>query len=104
MDLPALIAEALRTKRRFGIGLMRQSWQLATLRWSGNRLDAWCYYFYQVFHDRYPMEDKRRFIGWRGELSLDERLNAGPDREVANDKLATINGAYEKIEKERGLR
>jgi DnaJ like chaperone protein len=24
--------------------------------------------------------------------------------EVANEKLATINGAYEKIEKERGLR
>jgi len=87
MDFPALIAEALRTKRQFGIGLMRQLRQLIALRWSGHRLDAWCYYFYQVFLDRYPMEEKRRFIGWRGELSLDERMNSGPDRAVANDKL-----------------
>jgi len=57
MEFPALIAEALRTKRQFGIGLVRQLWQLITLRWSGHRLDAWCYYFYQVFLDRYPMEE-----------------------------------------------
>ncbi|MBT8444317.1 MAG: hypothetical protein KJO13_06200 [Gammaproteobacteria bacterium] len=87
MEFPALFAEALRTKRQYGIGLMRQLRQLIALRWSGHRLDAWCYYFYQVFLDRYPMEQKRRFIGWRGELSLDQRLNAGANRSVANDKL-----------------
>lgn len=87
MEFPALIAEALRTKRQFDIGLIKQLQQLIALRWSAHRLDAWCYYFYQVFLDRYPMEEKRRFIGWRGELSLDQHLNTGVNRAVANDKL-----------------
>lgn len=87
MAVPALIAEALRTKKAFGIGLWRQLWQVTLLRWGRGRLDPWEYYFFQVFLDRYPMEEKRRFIGWRREIALDRMLNRGPAREVANDKL-----------------
>ncbi len=87
MDVPALIAEALRTKRASGIGLWRQLWQATLLRWSRGRLDPWEYYSFQVFLDRYSMNEKRRFIGWRREIALDRMLNRGTARELANDKL-----------------
>jgi len=87
MAVPALLAEALRTRQRFGIGLLRQCWQATRLRWGASHLDPWEYFFFQVFLDRYPMAEKRRFIGWRREIELDRLLNRGPTREIANDKL-----------------
>jgi len=87
MAFPALLAEALRTRRQFGIGLLRQLRDTLCLRWGRGRLDPWEYYFFQVFRDRYPPAEKRRFIGWRRELELDRLLNRGPLRDIANDKL-----------------
>jgi hypothetical protein len=82
-----LLATALRTKRQYGVGLLRQLWQATRLRFGPGRLDPWEYFFFRVFLDRYAWEEKRRFFGWRGEVELDHRLNHGPDRDVANDKL-----------------
>lgn len=82
-----LLAEALRTKKHFRIGLARQFWEATRLRWSDTRLDPWEYYFFQVFLDRFSMQEKRGFIGWRREIELDRRLNTGPERQIANDKL-----------------
>ncbi|MFQ5635250.1 MAG: hypothetical protein ACE5G3_07955, partial [Gammaproteobacteria bacterium] len=83
MSVHALLAEAMRTRRRFGIGLSRQAWQATRLRWSRNRLDPWEYYFFRVFLHRYPMAEKRRFIGWRREMDLDRLLNSGAERDLA---------------------
>lgn len=88
MSDPSLIATALRTKKRFKIGLLRQFREAAYLRYSDCRLDPWEYYFFEVYLDRYPIVEKQRFVGWRREVHIDRLLNAGPDREVANDKIA----------------
>jgi len=82
-----LLATALRTRQQYGVGLLRQLWQATRLRFGPGRLDPWEYFFFRVFLDRYAWEEKRRFFGWRGEVALDHRLNHGPDRDVANDKL-----------------
>jgi len=87
MSIPPLFAEALRTKKQFSIGLMRQLSQAVYLRFSRCRLDFWEYYFFQVYLDRYPMPEKKRFAGWRREIRLDQAANTGPARELANDKL-----------------
>ena len=82
-----LLATALRTRQQYGVGLLRQLWQAMRLRFGPGRLDPWEYFFFRVFLDRYAWEEKRRFFGWRGEVELDHRLNRGPDRDIANDKL-----------------
>ncbi len=56
MSIPPLLAEALRIKKQFNIGLLRQLVQLTYLRLSQCRLDPWEYYFFQVYLDRYPMK------------------------------------------------
>ncbi len=88
MSIPLLINEALRTRREFNISLSRQLWQAVQLRFGPGKLDPWEYFFFQVFLDRYPPDEKRRFIGWRGEIQLDRRANAHNAREPANNKLA----------------
>jgi hypothetical protein len=87
MAVPAIVATALHTRRRHGVPLLRQARDIMRLRWGRSHLDAWEYYFFEVFADRYPMDEKRRFIGWRRERDLDRALNRGPQRELANDKL-----------------
>jgi len=87
MAVPAILTAALQTRRRFGIGLARQFRQATRLRWGKSRLDPWEYFFFQVFLDRYPMAEKRLFIGWRREIALDRSLNTGRARDLANDKL-----------------
>ena len=82
-----MIAEARRTKQEFNIGLWRQFGQAVYLRWSRCRLDPWEYYFFQIYLDRYPMNEKQRFVGWRREIALDRAANPGAAREAANDKL-----------------
>jgi hypothetical protein len=88
MPAAALIATAWHTKKRFRIGLLRQFWQAACLRYSDSRLDPWEYFFFEVYLDRYPMDEKRRFVGWRREILIDEHVNTGPQRQFANDKIA----------------
>lgn len=83
----SLITAALRTKKRFKIGLLRQLRESAYLRFSESRLDPWEYYFFQVYLDSYPMEEKKRFAGWRREVNIDRIVNTGPARDLANDKL-----------------
>jgi len=83
-----LIAEALRTRRQSGIGLWRQFWQICYLRFGPCKLDPWEYFFFRVFLDCYPPDEKRRFIGWRREIRLDQLTNARDARKPANDKLA----------------
>jgi len=82
-----LLAEARRTRKNFNIGLLLQLWQATYLRYSSCQLDPWEYYFFQVYLDRYPMREKKRFVGWRREDSLDRAANTD-DRELANDKLS----------------
>jgi glutathione synthase/RimK-type ligase-like ATP-grasp enzyme len=79
---------ALRTRKEFHIGLLRQLWQATRLRYSHCRLDPWEYYFFQVYLDRYPMREKVRFAGWRKEIVLDRLANTGNARNLANNKLA----------------
>jgi hypothetical protein len=88
MKAIGLFREALRAKRRFGVGLSRQAAEATRLRWGPNRLDPWEYYFFDVCAPRYSAAEKRRFIGWRRELELDRWLNTGSARDIANDKLA----------------
>jgi len=88
MKAIGLFREALRAKRRFGVGLSRQAVEATRLRWGANRLDPWEYYFFAVCAPRYSPAEKRRFIGWRRELELDRLLNTGSERDIANDKLA----------------
>jgi hypothetical protein len=88
MSIPPLIAEALHTRRQFDIGLWRQFWQACTLRFGPCQLDAWEYFFFQVFLDRYTPDEKRCFVGWRREIRLDRLANAHAARNLANDKLA----------------
>jgi len=88
MSISPLIAEALRTRRKSGIGLWRQFWQICYLRCGSCQLDPWEYYFFRVFLDRYPPDEKRRFVGWRREIRLDRLANAHDARKPANDKLA----------------
>ena len=88
MSIPPLIAEALRTRKQFGIGLWRQLCQASYLRFSPCKLDPWEYFFFRVFLDRYPLAEKRRFIGWRREIRLDRLANTQTARDLANDKLA----------------
>ena len=87
MSILPLFAEASRTRKQFGIGLVRQLWQSITLRFSRCRLDFWEYFFFQIYLDRYPLSEKKRFAGWRRELALDLAANFGPERALANDKL-----------------
>jgi len=87
MSISPLISEALRTRRKFGIGLWRQLWQAGQLRYGPCQLDPWEYYFFRVFLDRYSPEEKRRFVGWRREIRLDRLANARNARTPANDKL-----------------
>jgi hypothetical protein len=87
MSILPLFAEALRTRNQFGIGLVRQSWQSIALRSGRCRLDFWEYFFFQVYLDRYPLSEKKRFAGWRRELAFDKAANSGPERALANDKL-----------------
>jgi len=90
LDLtPALLlAEARRTKTDFNVGLLRQLWQATYLRYSQCRLDPWEYYFFQVYLDRYPMAEKKCFVGWRGEMAMDRAANTDDARKLANDKLS----------------
>jgi hypothetical protein len=88
MSILPLFSEAQRTKKDFGVGWMRQLLQASYLRFSRCSLDPWEYYFFQVYLDRYPWPEKRRFAGWRREIALDRALNAGGARHLANDKLA----------------
>ena len=88
MKVSSLIAEALRTRKRSGTVLWRQFWQICYLRLGSCRLDPWEYYFFQVYQDRYSPDEKRRFIGWRGEMRLDLLANAHSARDPVNDKLA----------------
>ncbi len=88
MTIPPIITAALNTRKQFGIGLWRQFCQVSYLRFSSCKLDPWEYFFFGVFLDRYPLDEKCRFIGWRREIQLDQTANAGDARELANDKLA----------------
>ncbi|MGI9341758.1 MAG: sugar-transfer associated ATP-grasp domain-containing protein [Gammaproteobacteria bacterium] len=88
MKAIGLFRDALRAKRRFGVGLSRQAVEATRLRWGPNRLDPWEYYFFDVCAPHFSPAEKRRFIGWRRELELDRLLNAGAERDIANDKLA----------------
>jgi len=88
VSLGLLLAEALRARRTSGVGLLRQFCQATYLRYSNCALDPWEYYFFGVYRDRYPMAEKRRFIGWRREIRIDRAANAPDARTPANDKLA----------------
>jgi glutathione synthase/RimK-type ligase-like ATP-grasp enzyme len=88
MSIPPLITAALHTRKQFGIGLWRQFCQAGYLRFSPCKLDPWEYFFFRVFLDHYPLAEKRRFIGWRREIRLDQLANTKTARDLANDKLA----------------
>jgi len=81
---------ARRVKKESGIGLARQITEAAILRFSRGRLDLWEYLFFDAWSARHPLAEKKSFVGWRGELALDRRLNQNGDRGLANDKLALI--------------
>jgi len=86
--MPLLIAESLRTRKQFNIGLWRQFCQAFYLRFGSCKLDPWEYFFFQVFLGRYPLMEKQRFVGWRREIKLDRAANTHAARGLANDKLA----------------
>jgi len=88
MPVPLLIAESLRTRKQYNIGLWRQFCQALYLRFGSCKLDPWEYFFFQVFLDRYPLKEKQCFVGWRREIKLDRAANAHAARGMANNKLA----------------
>ena len=89
MKAIGLFREALRAKRRFGVGLSRQAVEATRLRWGAEPTRPVGILFLPRLRDRITRPaEKRRFIGWRRELELDRLLNAGAERDIANDKLA----------------
>ncbi len=88
MSISLLITEALHARRQATISLWRQLVQATYLRFSSSKLDPWEYFFFQVYLDRYSLDDKKCFVGWRREILLDRSANSDTARNLANDKLS----------------
>lgn len=89
MSISLLIAKALQTRREADISLWRQLCQSFYLRFSASKLDPWEYFFFRVYLDRYSLDDKKSFVGWRREIQLDRSANNNSARNLANNKLAS---------------
>lgn len=77
----------MQARREGGPVLTRQLIEILLLRLPPGSLGPSEYYDYRLFEPRYRWADKRRFVGWRGEPSLD-RANTIEWQRYADDKIA----------------
>ncbi|MDM4765439.1 sugar-transfer associated ATP-grasp domain-containing protein [Pelomonas sp. SE-A7] len=80
------LASATAARAESGRGLGRQLVEALLLRLPPSRLGLSEYYDYRLFDASLRWQDRRRFVGWRGEPALD-RANAASWRAYADDKL-----------------
>jgi glutathione synthase/RimK-type ligase-like ATP-grasp enzyme len=72
--------------QRTGKGMLRQFAEILSLRRGPGKLGADDYYDFQLYDDSIAVGEKRRFIGWRAERTIDA-VNEPGWHIVANDKL-----------------
>lgn len=84
-----LITAALEAKRHGHKGLLAQALEMLSLYFAVGKLSPSEYYDLGLYNDStYRWDDKRRFLGWRGEGILNNTLNEPIWHALANDKLA----------------